>query len=988
MHRSFSRSYVVAGSSSELERLEVLLGKLRTLYSWSPVVSSLSITALGTEETLSAMDTAEEVFALLVRLAQLRQSNTVVGGAALVGGPGDVENGQGDPVVQVKELLEYWLKAIRSDPKSSQAVPVPNPDPDEEEEGEKEAEDPDGEEASSKEGGGSEGVAPGGQLTPDPNASAAVRPNRTPDTHEGDTGDEEEAQTIAALQTQVREAVARVGAAGRSGGGGGGEGGASEADLDVGRELKWRKMALTRLKEYRNREDTRTTKLVDYKAKHSLPLEEEGHRDEGGGGEVEQPFDIENEVVVPPPSVTVRAVEGQLWTLLGNIEIECKKIREQVNRIARIQENLLQQVNQFREEWGHALFTLPHLPHHLQVQVSDELVNEFYCDLLELEECDDADVDGAGARAARNTDDAHAPATSSGAGRRGLSRKGSAGTDVPPLSLAATPRAGKTSKAPQTARSPRAITTARTPSNSTSRTPRTTQRSGRGRRSVRESPKPPPTPRPPMSLEQVQMIQRRRTTYLCSLTQVPEQMRDFAREVDHEISQCRRAVVGERGRLTWAVLRAGQLVKAVGVRVKYKEGEKKLRLELQEKIQERHVIKEKVLALRERIHEYDLDLECLEGLENEVDQAFAHLVTDHAQFEVQLTRYFESRSSAGPARRDSVSSRSSGDGGEDDGDESGDNDSGLGSDEARVGGEEGGPRPPGCDPAVFSLVTVLRDLRWRVVGAVERVRKEKAVEDRRHTAVLRRLMRANHLTHAALASLKAQEAAREAELGAIPTVVWLRKSQTSGNLSAVTRLPIPNTEMDSLAAVRWVGEGGEGGGGEATLLTGDHLRQLEHRVAMAKKTQDLAAKKRREGRAERRYLAMQVEQLRRKLDHLHNTCQVSRECKLGVGAEADLTAVEDKLAASLDLRWPGKIASQQARHVATMKQLQAEVSGRTRELRALQREEAALAAHILALRQEKDHLLYHLAQTPSPSRGLPPAVHISLNFVPAEVCYL
>ncbi|XP_042892310.1 uncharacterized protein LOC122266583 [Penaeus japonicus] len=78
----------------------------------------------------------------------------------------------------------------------------------------------------------------------------------------------------------------------------------------------------------------------------------------------------------------------------------------------------------------------------------------------------------------------------------------------------------------------------------------------------------------------------------------------------------------------------------------------------------------------------------------------------------------------------------------------------------------------------------------------------------------------------------------------------------------------------------------------------------------------------REGRAERRYLAMQVEQLRRKLDHLHNTCQVSRECKLGVGAEADLTAVEDKLAASLDLRWPGKIASQQARHIATMKQLQ------------------------------------------------------------------
>ncbi|ROT79487.1 hypothetical protein C7M84_001785 [Penaeus vannamei] len=136
-------------SSSELERLEVLLGKLRTLYSWSPLVSSLSVKALGSDETLTAMDTSEQVFALLVRLAQLRQSNTVVGGAALVGGPSEVENGQGDPVVQVKELLEYWLKAIRSDQKNSQAVPVP----------------------------------------------------KTPDTHEGDT-EEEEAQTLAALQAQ------------------------------------------------------------------------------------------------------------------------------------------------------------------------------------------------------------------------------------------------------------------------------------------------------------------------------------------------------------------------------------------------------------------------------------------------------------------------------------------------------------------------------------------------------------------------------------------------------------------------------------------------------------------------------------------------------------------------------------------------------------------------------------------------------------------
>lgn len=43
--------------------------------------------------------------------------------------------------------------------------------------------------------------------------------------------------------------------------------------------------------------------------------------------------------------------------------------------------------------------------------------------------------------------------------------------------------------------------------------------------------------------------------------------------------------------------------------------------------------------------------------------------------------------------------------------------------------------------------------------------------------------------------------------------------------------------------------------------------------------------------------------------------------------------------------------------------MQADVANRTRELRALQREEAALAAHILALRQERDHLHYHLKQT-------------------------
>ena len=41
---------------------------------------------------------------------------------------------------------------------------------------------------------------------------------------------------------------------------------------------------------------------------------------------------------------------------------------------------------------------------------------------------------------------------------------------------------------------------------------------------------------------------------------------------------------------------------------------------------------------------------------------------------------------------------------------------------------------------------------------------------------------------------------------------------------------------------------------------------------------------------------------------------------------------------------------------------QTKISGKSKELRALQREEAALAAHILSLRQEKEHLVYHLNQ--------------------------
>ena len=54
-----------------------------------------------------------------------------------------------------------------------------------------------------------------------------------------------------------------------------------------------------------------------------------------------------------------------------------------------------------------------------------------------------------------------------------------------------------------------------------------------------------------------------------------------------------------------------------------------------------------VLGLRQRIAEYEDELQCLSGLEEEVDRAFTHLATDNAQFEVQLTRYYESRAAPG-----------------------------------------------------------------------------------------------------------------------------------------------------------------------------------------------------------------------------------------------------------------------------------------------------------------------------------------------------
>lgn len=64
-------------------------------------------------------------------------------------------------------------------------------------------------------------------------------------------------------------------------------------------------------------------------------------------------------------------------------------------------------------------------------------------------------------------------------------------------------------------------------------------------------------------------------------------------------------------------------------------------------------MRKQVLSLRERIQEYEHQLECLAELEEEVDRAFAHVVTDNAQFEVQLTRYFESRAIDGSVRPES-----------------------------------------------------------------------------------------------------------------------------------------------------------------------------------------------------------------------------------------------------------------------------------------------------------------------------------------------
>nr|XP_045592798.1 cilia- and flagella-associated protein 44-like [Procambarus clarkii] len=750
----------------------------------------------------------------------------------------------------------------------------------------------------------------------------------------------------------------------------------------MGRDLKWRRLALARLQQYRATELARSAQLTAYKTEHAIPLQEEG---EAEPGEDERGLEIEDEITVPPPSVSVDQVETRLWRLLGKVELQGRKVRVKVQEAAATQERLLHQVNQYRAEWAHPPLTLTHLPHHLNVQVSDELVNEFYCDSLDLEESGEVESPtmgvrrgggGSSSRRATTTCSSRRATTSSRRATTSSSRrartsseggiptsrklaKDSEGTDVPPLSLCGSPRVVKTGKTPRVS--------ATTHTSTTPQATKTQRSGGRGRRSVRETPKPPPAPRPSLTLSQVQQIQRARTTHLTLLSQVPEPLQEAAQEVEEALRKCEGEVVGERGRLAWAVLRAGQLVREIGVRVRYRDSEKKLRVALKEKIQEQQMVKDKVLAIRQRIEEYEREQECLVELEEEVDRAFANLVTDNAQFEVQLTRYFESCPTPGLACPDSASSSGESEGGEGGGDDDtgDDDDSGLGTDEARTEGSVG-PRPPGCDPAVFSFLTVLRELRWRVAGAAERSRRERALEERRHAAVLRRLFRANHVAHSALASLTALQSERERELGAIPSVVWLRRSQTSGDLTPLTRLPIPNTEVDSMAGVKWMSDGS---GSQAKLLSLDHLQQLEQQVAQAKVAQELAALRHREGRAERRALTQQVEQLKKDLTSLRHTYQVTKGCKLGPGGEADMGIVQEKLGTSLDMRWQSKVASQMTRHDTTMTQLQADVEGRTRELRALQKEEAALAAHILALRQEKDHLLYHLTHASPPSTG-------------------
>ncbi|CAL4225571.1 unnamed protein product, partial [Meganyctiphanes norvegica] len=65
----------------------------------------------------------------------------------------------------------------------------------------------------------------------------------------------EKRRTIVNLTNQVHEVVERVGSVARRGGGT--EGGSAEADMDLGRDLKWRRTALNRVQQHKEKEALR-----------------------------------------------------------------------------------------------------------------------------------------------------------------------------------------------------------------------------------------------------------------------------------------------------------------------------------------------------------------------------------------------------------------------------------------------------------------------------------------------------------------------------------------------------------------------------------------------------------------------------------------------------------------------------------------------------------------------------------------------------------
>ena len=83
--------------------------------------------------------------------------------------------------------------------------------------------------------------------------------------------------------------------------------------------------------------------------------------------------------------------------------------------------------------------------------------------------------------------------------------------------------------------------------------------------------------------------------------QVPEPIQQEAQEVETVLEECQSVVMEEQGRLAWAVLRVGQLVRAMSIMVKYRDTEKRLRFALRERIKEQQAIKEKVRWCKGRL---------------------------------------------------------------------------------------------------------------------------------------------------------------------------------------------------------------------------------------------------------------------------------------------------------------------------------------------------------------------------------------------------